>query len=572
MSFSLILPISDKSDSQRPSQPFESTLIPIGRCLFADDVYYLHLNFALGYCIYQPQTIEATANLTYPDKKQSTMENSPSSTFDHSPAESFLSAPGDTYPSLFAATTPSVDSSTMNPMDMMTPQSTDDDKSQLRLSPVPEGSDEENKDSDSPRKSGKKRKSWGQVLPEPKTNLPPRKRAKTDDEKEQRRVERVLRNRRAAQSSRERKRVEVEALEKRNEELEEQLQHARNTNIMLAEELHRVRGSSGDVTSSTSPLVPLGNNPVTLSQELFRSQATDSETAKAFLSNLFTPTVNPASLSPELAPVPDSTEALTEETTGNSGTGEQTLSTPADLTQPPAVKLCDLPCQTSAELLLSLPASQDSPSPMMALALQFRATVFSALAIFWACQRPLMSIALSLKGGFSILPSPQMLATIICLVTTPTSSYSTSTTSSTTQQPISTPTPWQRAATPPRKSTSTPWSMTLRISLLHRILSSSPNLARPLMDATKVALRLVSEGCDDRVETMWRESDLTRDDVCELTRCLGSMALPPAESLLTLLWALQLEDNSIRWTAVGLDREKGILQRPTNHDCAVDVR
>merc|ERR1712023_191494 len=41
----------------------------------------------------------------------------------------------------------------------------------------------------------KKRKSWGQVLPEPKTSLPPRKRAKTEDEKEQRRIERVKRNR-----------------------------------------------------------------------------------------------------------------------------------------------------------------------------------------------------------------------------------------------------------------------------------------------------------------------------------------------------------------------------------------
>jgi len=60
------------------------------------------------------------------------------------------------------------------------------------------------------KKPTKKRKSWGQELPTPKTNLPPRKRAKTEDEKEQRRIERVLRNRAAAQTSRERKRLEVE--------------------------------------------------------------------------------------------------------------------------------------------------------------------------------------------------------------------------------------------------------------------------------------------------------------------------------------------------------------------------
>nr|OQO24353.1 hypothetical protein B0A51_06637 [Rachicladosporium sp. CCFEE 5018] len=58
----------------------------------------------------------------------------------------------------------------------------------------------------------KKRKSWGQELPEPKTALPPRKRAKTDDEKEQRRIERIKRNRAAAHNSRERKRQETDNL------------------------------------------------------------------------------------------------------------------------------------------------------------------------------------------------------------------------------------------------------------------------------------------------------------------------------------------------------------------------
>lgn len=46
-----------------------------------------------------------------------------------------------------------------------------------------------------------------------KSTLPPRKRAKTDEEKEQRRVERILRNRRAAHASREKKRRHVEYLE-----------------------------------------------------------------------------------------------------------------------------------------------------------------------------------------------------------------------------------------------------------------------------------------------------------------------------------------------------------------------
>lgn len=72
-------------------------------------------------------------------------------------------------------------------------------------------------------KQPKKRKSWGQALPEPKTTLPPRKRAKTDDEKEQRRIERIKRNRAAAHNSRERKRVEAERLEVENHHLKHQL-------------------------------------------------------------------------------------------------------------------------------------------------------------------------------------------------------------------------------------------------------------------------------------------------------------------------------------------------------------
>ncbi|KAG0134409.1 hypothetical protein HOY82DRAFT_636497, partial [Tuber indicum] len=67
----------------------------------------------------------------------------------------------------------------------------------------------------------KERKTWGQEFPIPTTHLPPRKRAKTDAEKEQRRVERVLRNRAAAQSSRERKRKEVESLETERARLSE---------------------------------------------------------------------------------------------------------------------------------------------------------------------------------------------------------------------------------------------------------------------------------------------------------------------------------------------------------------
>lgn len=97
---------------------------------------------------------------------------SPDMKLEASPAESFLSVPGEMYPSLFG----SAPSNTLNPLEIMSPSS--DMKAEAEtpsaLATVPE---EESTESPAPagdKKPTKKRKSWGQVLPEPKTNLPPR--------------------------------------------------------------------------------------------------------------------------------------------------------------------------------------------------------------------------------------------------------------------------------------------------------------------------------------------------------------------------------------------------------------
>lgn len=485
---------------------------------------------------------------------QSQPQASPAVKLEASPAESFLSAPGDNYQSLFASTDETV--TTMNPMEMMTPQSYsgDVDKSLERISEQPEEDDDS---TTSDKKQTKKRKSWGQVLPEPKTNLPPRKRAKTDDEKEQRRVERVLRNRRAAQSSRERKRLEVEALEQRNKELETLLISAQKANLLLVEELNRFRRDSGVVTRSSSPLDSLRDNQISLSPELFSSQdghkTNPEQPGKTLVDELMmsstNPTVNPASLSPELGPVPDSgKDQPSAEPSLDARPSEQTDSTSPDMTQRPAVMLsCDLPCHTSAEVPQSFQASQTPMSPLLAWTLQLRMLLLSASAILSACQRPLTQIAMSSKAGFSLLPTPQLLTTIIWLVTLPPgSNSSTSTTSSTTRQTTSPLTLWQRATMPLRNTASTSRSTTLRLKSLRKILSSSPSLARPLLDATMVALRLVSEGRDDQDGNSKRESDVTRGDVCELTKCLSGIQLPSKELLLTLMWALKVEDARIQ--------------------------
>lgn len=99
----------------------------------------------------------------------------------------------------------------------------------------------------------KKRKSWGQVLPEPKTSLPPRKRAKTEDEKEQRRIERVKRNRLAAHNSRERKRQEYEVLQHEKDELEANMRAYKEKMAQMEAELRYYRTKyPGEAPTSTT--------------------------------------------------------------------------------------------------------------------------------------------------------------------------------------------------------------------------------------------------------------------------------------------------------------------------------
>jgi transcriptional activator HAC1 len=259
--------------------------------------------------------------------------------YDHSPTESFISTPREAFSPLFTAATPSAVPGTMNPMDMLSP-GYDDEDVPTKFEDNEEDTAESGMPSTSDKKPTKKRKSWGQVLPEPKTNLPPRKRAKTEDEKEQRRVERVLRNRRAAQSSRERKRKEVEALEDRNRVLEKALAKSEKLRELMAQQLAVYQRKEGSLPKS-----------VTLSQELFSSQDSlknePDTSGLSFLDNIPSssqapnPTVNPASLSPELAPVSDVELAKVQETAPEAEAKPSKETSPAssDLTQHPAVSV-----------------------------------------------------------------------------------------------------------------------------------------------------------------------------------------------------------------------------------------
>ncbi|KAF2632443.1 hypothetical protein BU25DRAFT_319156, partial [Macroventuria anomochaeta] len=173
----------------------------------------------------------------------------------------------------------------------------------------------------------KKRKSWGQVLPEPKTSLPPRKRAKTEDEKEQRRIERVKRNRLAAHNSRERKRQETEHLQQQKDALEAEMNALRekaNRVDKLEAELrywHQKypgeKAESSDVTFSFTETVDTFNPSQALSAPPYSPISMDSMDSP-----------RDSSCQPE---TPASTfEAIPE----------------FDSTQYPAAMLCDLQCQS----------------------------------------------------------------------------------------------------------------------------------------------------------------------------------------------------------------------------------
>ncbi|KAK4674587.1 transcription factor that binds to CRE motif [Podospora pseudopauciseta] len=490
---------------------------------------------------------------------------SPTIKFENSPNDSLLSTPGEMYPSLFGAESspaPSVMADPTSDVAMLASLAALTQANTQSPTPVTPSSTAGTPEPE--KKPVKKRKSWGQVLPEPKTNLPPRKRAKTEDEKEQRRVERVLRNRRAAQSSRERKRLEVEGLEKRNQELEAALAKATQTNEFLLEQLRNAaRLGAGAGSPETFDALRLSSQ-LSFSQPLFGSQDGHSTLAKPdSLSTLHNTqnntTVDPAALTP-ISEVDEEHELPATVSTPVADSAPVANASP-DATQHPAEMLCqDLQCR-SAEAPPSawLENSQQQLRPALALYLQLQFLLTSTSALISLCQRPLMQIAMSLKAGFSLPPVPALLTTIIWLVTTPKPSRSRSTTSTLTSMTSSPTTPTSPPATsssrsnlPPARSQTRPSS--LRLRLLRKILTCSPSLARPLMDATMAALRLVSSDgfTVDRVKAGDASAAAAADGKEQQQQQSGRPAtwptgvpLPSKEVLLTLLWVLKVEERRL---------------------------
>ncbi|KAI9795608.1 MAG: hypothetical protein M1833_006929 [Piccolia ochrophora] len=458
-----------------------------------------------------------------------------------SPADSMLSVPSECLPSLFDTEDCSSPAATA-----LTPQSFDDDDSEREDSRPPQ-------DGDSDKKPVKKRKSWGQELPTPKTNLPPRKRAKTEDEKEQRRIERVLRNRAAAQSSRERKRKEVEGLE-------EEKQHIVRQNSMLAGRLREVEMENHKLSETIAKMAA----EMTVFRKVMNGDLSTPHTSKQTSPTLSTDLYSNNDPVPHLKqeyedldfvlPPPQSTvdprDADFISPSGSPKVGPTSTTTP-NLTQHPAEMLCDLQCQLGD---VRMPWGLASTSTMEESTRQQQAfltllTTLSHLLLATMVSTasslllsPLAQIFHSLKTGspLSVPAEPveqeRFFRLIRWLTSTPINPLTTATTTST-------------PSTHPLPSRST-----FRTRLLRRLLACSPALARPLRDATGKALQLKSSG------ELARTSRPEAEDGVEDVAAGGGGTTGDVPSLLTMLWAIEK-----------IEKARG-KEEKTRSDPAADIR
>jgi transcriptional activator HAC1 len=285
-------------------------------------------------------------------------------------------------------------------------------------------------------------------------------------------------------------------------------------------------------------------------------------------------TVNPASLSPILCPVPEEEEedwlAQNESSTPAAAHAAEAPATSEetspDATQLPAAKLCsDLQCR-SAE---APPQSQLTVSVALTQLWLFQTLFFPLqLWIISSCHQPLLQVAMSTRVGFSLPQTPAILNTIIWFVTTrrrtsPEAATTTTSTSPSSSPTISTSFPQASANSSSTVPTTAPApasrSPTLRLRSLLRILSCSPHLARPLRDATLEVLRLVvsrqtldvdmvdgadwsTTGSEDGLPSpRLRQQQGEGSEYLKYVPGFYGGRLPSMEALFTLAWICEIE-------------------------------
>ncbi|KZF21256.1 hypothetical protein L228DRAFT_249044 [Xylona heveae TC161] len=364
------------------------------------------------------------------------------------------------------------------------------------------------------KRAVKKRKSWGQELPTPKTNLPPRKRAKTDDEKEQRRIERVLRNRAAAQSSRERKRLEVEKLELERDDLAEenaQLRQEREQFLRQLRDMAKMKQFyKSKFESCFAQLVSSNEGDSNYVETKTNKKIDKGKLRGALVSPELTPSPPHFALSPtltaDLLPEGSTQPTLNEDSNNDAVTSSEVPSAEAtaapavrpaspvtDMTQHPAAVLCGLQCQSVARRTRQDPRLSTTA---VAFALVFCVTVafstMTTLSSLLPPARPLLQTfawmlsTLVLTSFFTVLAGPMPLHHLRNWLTLKVASLRTETLKRT----VTLATPfWRRHSQP----------MTARICFtLRQLLTRSLTLARPMTDATGKAMRL-KKSCGDAI-------------------------------------------------------------------------
>lgn len=334
-----------------------------------------------------------------------------------------------------------------------------------------------------------------------------RKRAKTEDEKEQRRIERVLRNRQAAQSSRERKRQEVEklegekfAIEQQNQLLKERLLAVEHEKFKLAQQVAKMaaemsvfksqNGSRGSIAHTVTASCAPSPSVDLLHQQAIKQELDDYPFAL--------PTPQPSvDTSTSSFSTPSSSTYSRSPSPSRLGLDLDALATSLDLTQHPAAMLCGLQCQSEEVSLAStLPMSLDKARRIQQV-ISFHLCLTLISAIYLHLLHPLSQIFISLRTG-SPLPSkitpkttPMLFLLIRWLILTPANLTPTifarptpSTIMNVTTKTIKLST---NHLTSLRPSAVRP--PIFRLRLLRRLLLCSPALARPLKGATDRAMR-----------------------------------------------------------------------------------
>ncbi|KAI9740459.1 MAG: hypothetical protein M1834_005039 [Cirrosporium novae-zelandiae] len=338
-------------------------------------------------------------------------------------------------------------------------------------SPAPLTLSESRDATPAPKAAPKKRKAWGQPLPEPTTNLPPRKRAKTAAEKEQRRIERIKRNRAAAQTSRERKRQEFEAIQ-----IGKQQAEAENESLKLR--LSAAEAQINFLKAQLKDFAPSLPNIQNLPPTTFQP-------GESILSHNASPTLTPSLFSREeetslkhedsdqqimsLLSVPPNDNAGQHPLSPSSiseGRCKDDSELTSNVTQLPAVGLCDQQCP--------LENSQTSP---LQTAFNLRVMQYVLMMIQLPLQiwiTPLFQTVHSLKNRSSILNPSWFHQTMILFLTT---------------LPTSNP--------------SVTKALTFRCKEFQTLLKCNPALARPIKDATIERMQQLEwnfKGVQGRVE------------------------------------------------------------------------